>query len=71
MKRKTFVLEKVLEEDLEDSFLKLSLSKTLKGVYITDHHENSEKLLHALLIIQISKEDYTDFPDFSMHFISV
>jgi hypothetical protein len=38
MKRKTFVLEKVLEEDLGDSFLKLSLSKTLKGVYIKDHH---------------------------------
>jgi hypothetical protein len=70
-KSEGFVLEKVLEEDLGDSFLKLSLPKTLKGVYIKDHHESSEKLLHALLIIQISKEDYTDFPDFSMHFISV
>ena len=37
-KSEGFVLEKVLEEDLGDSFLKLSLSKTLKGVYIKDHH---------------------------------
>jgi len=37
-KSEGFVLEKVLEEDLGDSFLKLSLSKTLKGVYIKDHY---------------------------------
>jgi hypothetical protein len=36
-----------------------------------NNFESSEKLLHALLITQISKEDYTDFPDFSMHFVSV
>jgi hypothetical protein len=46
--------------------------------------ESSEKLLHALLITYlpalptggqaqagIPKEDYRDFPDFSMHFVSV
>jgi hypothetical protein len=35
------------------------------------HKESYEKLLHALLIIQISKGDYIDFPDFSMHLVSV
>ena len=33
--------------------------------------ESSEKLLHALSITQISKDDYTDFHDFSMCFVSV
>jgi len=33
--------------------------------------ESSEKIVHALLMTQISKEDYTDFPDFSMNSISV
>jgi len=33
--------------------------------------ESSEKLLHALLITQILKEDYTDFPDFPIYFASV
>jgi len=30
-----------------------------------DENENSEKLRHALLITQISKEDYADFWTFS------
>jgi len=34
-------------------------------------YEISKKKLHTLLNTQISKKDYTDFPDFSMHFISV
>jgi hypothetical protein len=33
--------------------------------------ESSEKTLHALLMTQISKEDYTDFLDFSIKFVSV
>jgi hypothetical protein len=33
--------------------------------------ESSEELLNALLIAQISKEDYTDLSDFPMHFVSV
>jgi hypothetical protein len=33
--------------------------------------ESSEKLIYALLITEISKKDYTDFPDFSMNFLSV
>ena len=33
--------------------------------------ESSEKLLYALLITLISKKDYTDFPYFSMNFLSV
>jgi hypothetical protein len=33
--------------------------------------EISEKLPHAFLVTQNSKEDYTGFPDFSMHFVSV
>jgi hypothetical protein len=37
----------------------------------TDYNESSGKLPHALLITQISKEDYIDFPDFSMNLISV
>jgi len=33
--------------------------------------ESSGKILNALLITQILKEDYTDLPDFSMDFLSV
>jgi hypothetical protein len=33
--------------------------------------ESSEKPLHALLITQISKDDYADFHDFSKCFVSV
>jgi hypothetical protein len=33
--------------------------------------ESYEKLLHALSITQISKEDYADFHNFSMCFVSV
>ena len=49
----------------------------LKGVWLLSESfssgkkESSEKLLYALLITQISKEDYTDFPDFPMDFESV
>jgi hypothetical protein len=32
---------------------------------------SSEKLLHAPLITQISKDDYADFHDFSKCFVSV
>jgi len=31
----------------------------------------TEGLPHALSMTRISKKDYTDSPDFSMHFISV
>jgi len=33
-------------------------------------NESSEKILHALLMTQVSKEDYRDFLDFSMNFVS-
>ncbi|MCJ7747408.1 MAG: hypothetical protein MUP27_06665, partial [Desulfobacterales bacterium] len=33
--------------------------------------ESSEKLLHALLITQISKDDYADFHDFLKCFVPV
>ncbi len=33
--------------------------------------ESSEKLLHALSITQIPKDDYSDFRDFSMCLVSV
>ena len=32
-------------------------------------YESSEKLLNALLIPQISKDDYADFHDFSVYFV--
>jgi hypothetical protein len=50
--------------DLKTVFLDL----VLEGTHGCKEVESSEKLLHALLITQISKEDYTDFLDFSMHF---
>ncbi|OGP92439.1 MAG: hypothetical protein A2157_19915 [Deltaproteobacteria bacterium RBG_16_47_11] len=33
--------------------------------------ESSEELLYALLITQIPKDDYTDFLELSMNYISV
>jgi hypothetical protein len=33
--------------------------------------ESSERILHSLLMTQISKDDYTDFLDFSIKFVSV
>jgi hypothetical protein len=37
----------------------------------TSNKESSERILQALLITQISKDDYADFNDFSMCFVSV
>ena len=50
--------------DLKTVFLDLVLLVTHGSKEV----ESSEKLLHALLITQFSKEDYTDFIDFSKHF---
>ena len=40
-------------------------------VHLEEGEESSEKLLYALLISQISKDDYADFHDFSTCFVSV
>jgi hypothetical protein len=40
------------------------------GRDLARQNQSSKKILHALLITQISKEDYTDYLDFSKKFVS-
>jgi PTS system mannose-specific IIA component len=51
--------------------IKDRIQKGIGEVDDEDGVESSEKLLHALSITQISKDDYADFHNFSMCFVSV
>jgi len=47
------------------------MQSEISGLFQNSQKESSEKLLLALSITQISKDDYADFHDFSMCLVSV